>query len=135
MEKRLSYIFRTKNIMKLTKTIVKSFYWVVQVTSNLKTLKEPVYCLRVVKFWPTSDIQISITLAIFWECCETALLRNSHKSLKRSHHSQKSHPLRNNGPLKKWKICVFWWLFLHNKNCWRFEFLTFGQRFIFEKWS
>ena len=42
----------------MTKTILKSSKW--------KTLKQPVYFLRAVEFWPTFDIQISLTLAIFW---------------------------------------------------------------------
>ena len=67
MEKRLSYIFKTTNVMNLTKTILKSSYRVLQVTSKWKTLKQPVYLLRAAEFWPTFDIQVSLTLAIFWE--------------------------------------------------------------------
>ena len=67
MEKRLSYIFKTTNVMNLTKTILKSSYRVLQVTSKWKTLKQPVYFLRAAEFWPTFDIQVSLTLAIFWE--------------------------------------------------------------------
>ena len=67
MEKRLSYIFKTTNITNLTKTILKSSYRVLQVTSKWKTLKQPVYFLRAAEFWPTFDIQVNLTLAIFWE--------------------------------------------------------------------
>ena len=66
MEKRLSSIFKTKNATKLTNTILKSSYRVLQVTYKWKTLKQPVYFLRAVEFWPIFDIQISITLAIFF---------------------------------------------------------------------
>ena len=38
-----------------------------QVTSKWKTLKQPVYLLKAVEFCSTCDIQIDITLAIFWE--------------------------------------------------------------------
>ena len=34
-------------------------YRVLQVTSKWKTLKQPIYFLKVVEFWPTFDIQIS----------------------------------------------------------------------------
>ena len=67
MENRLSNIFKTTNVTKLTKDNLKSSYRDLQVTSKWKTLKPRVYFLRAVEFWPTSDIQISITLAIFWE--------------------------------------------------------------------
>ena len=67
MEKRLSYIFKTTNVTNLTKAILKSSYRVLQVTSKWKTLKQPVYFLRAAEFWPTFDIQASLTLAIFWE--------------------------------------------------------------------
>ena len=63
MEKRLSNIFKTTNVTKLTKAILKGSYRVLQVTSKWKTLKQPVYFLRAIEFWPTSDIEISIT----WE--------------------------------------------------------------------
>ena len=58
-------MFYTANVTKLTKVILESTYRVLQVKS--KTLKQPVYFLRAVEFWPTFDIQIDITLAIFWE--------------------------------------------------------------------
>ena len=58
-------MFYTANVTKLTKVILESTYRVLQVKS--KTLKQPVYFLRAVEFWPTFDIQIDITLVIFWE--------------------------------------------------------------------
>ena len=53
--------------MKLTKAILKSSYRVLQVTNKWKTLKKSCPFLRSIEFWPTFDMQISITLAIFWE--------------------------------------------------------------------
>ena len=55
MEKRLSNIFKTTNVTKLAKTILKSSYRVLQIY------------LRAVEFWPTLDIQISIIFAIVLE--------------------------------------------------------------------
>ena len=43
LEKRLSNIFKTLNETKLTKTTLQRSYRVLQVTSNWKTLKQPVY--------------------------------------------------------------------------------------------
>ena len=67
METRLSNIFKTTNVMNLTKVIQQNSYRVLQVTSKWKTLKQPVYFLKAVEFWPTFDIQVDITLAIFRE--------------------------------------------------------------------
>ena len=67
MEMRLSNIFKTKNVRKLTKVILVSSYSVLKVTSKRKTLKQPVYFLKTVEFWPTFDIQSDMTLAISWE--------------------------------------------------------------------
>ena len=64
METRLSNIFKTTNVTNLTKVIQQSSYWV---TAKWKTLKQPVYFLKAVEFWPTFDIHVDITLAIFRE--------------------------------------------------------------------
>ena len=50
--------------MKLTKDILPNSYKVLQATSKRKTIKQPVYFLGAVEFWPTFDIHISIVLAI-----------------------------------------------------------------------
>ena len=50
MEERLSNIFKTRNVTKLTKAILKSPYRVLQVTSKLKTQQHSVYFLRAVEF-------------------------------------------------------------------------------------
>ena len=67
METRLSNIFKTTNVKNLTKVIQQSSYRVLQVTSKWKTLKQPVYFLKVVELWPTFDIQVDITMAVFRE--------------------------------------------------------------------
>ena len=64
---RLSNIFKTTNVTNFTKAILKRCYRVPWVTSKWKTLKQPVYFLKAVEFWPTFDIQVDITLAIFRE--------------------------------------------------------------------
>ena len=43
MENRLSDIFKTTNVTKLTKAILKSSYRILQVTSKCKILKQPAY--------------------------------------------------------------------------------------------
>ena len=77
METRLSKIFKTTNVTKLTKVIQESSYRVLQVTSKYKTLKQPVYFLKVVEFCPTFDIQINITFAIFREKLQNHTFRKS----------------------------------------------------------
>ena len=62
----MSNILKTTNVAILTKIILESFYRA-KGTFKEKTLKETIYFLRAVEFWPTFDIQIDITLAIFWE--------------------------------------------------------------------
>ena len=51
-------IFKTTNVTMWTKAILKSFL------ENNKTTRP---FLRAIEFWPTFNIQIAITLAIFWE--------------------------------------------------------------------
>ena len=65
METRLPNIFKTTNVTNLTKVIQQNSYRVLQVTSKWKTLKLLVYFLKAAEFWPTFDIQVDITLAIF----------------------------------------------------------------------
>ena len=88
METRLSNIFKTTNVTKLTKVILESSYRVLQVTSKWKTLKQPVYFLRAVEFWPTFDIQINITLSIILgKVAKLQFLESSQKSVKACQHS------------------------------------------------
>ena len=70
MEKRLSDIFKSANVTKLTKAILKSSYRFLHVRSKWKTLRQLVYFLKAIEFWPTFDIQMNITLATFWEKLE-----------------------------------------------------------------
>ena len=81
METRLSNIFKTTNITNLTKVIQESYYRVLQVTSKQKTLKQPLYFLKAVEFCSTFDIQIGITLAIFWEKLQNYTFQKTHRSL------------------------------------------------------
>ena len=67
METRLSNIFRTTNVTNLTNVIQQNSYRVLRVISKWNTLKKPVYFLKEVEFWSDFDIQVDITLAIFWE--------------------------------------------------------------------
>ena len=67
METRLFNIFKTTNVTTWTKFIQQNSYRDLQVTSKWKTLKECVYFLSVVEFWPIFDIHVDITLAIFRE--------------------------------------------------------------------
>ena len=78
MEKRLPNIFKSTKVTKLTKAILKSPY---KVTSKWKTLKQPVYFSKAVDFWPTFDIQISITLAIFWEKLHNYTFQKAYRNL------------------------------------------------------
>ena len=65
METRLSNIFKTTKFTSLTKVIQQSSYRVLQVTYKWKALKQLVYFLKTVEFWPTFEIQVNITLAVF----------------------------------------------------------------------
>ena len=65
MEKRLSNIFKTASVRKSTNVFLRSYYKLLQVTSKTKTREQPFHLLKTVEFWPTFDIQISITVAIF----------------------------------------------------------------------
>ena len=58
---------KLKSCYRVQKAILKSSYRVPQVVSKWKTLKQPVYFLRFIEFWPIFDIQITTTLAIFLE--------------------------------------------------------------------
>ena len=81
MEKRFSNTFKIKNITNLTRVILESSYGVLQVTFKWKILKQPVYFLKAVKFCPTFDIQIEITLAIFRENLQNQTFQKAHRSL------------------------------------------------------
>ena len=67
METRLSNIFKTTDVTKLTKVILKSSYRLLKTISKWKTLKELSYFLQAVEFGSTFDIQIDIILTMFQE--------------------------------------------------------------------
>ena len=81
--------------------------------------------------------KLTLLWLYFGKSCKTNFLESPQESLKICQNSyQQGHPLRNNGPLKIWKICVFWRLLFQKANCWHLEFLMnqiFGQRFIIFK--
>ena len=105
---RLSNLFYTANVTKLTKVILESTYRVLQVKS--KTLKQPVYFLRAVEFWPTFDIQIDITLVIFWEKLQNHAFQKVHGSLPKHtniHINRASHPCEYRLFKKMKRLCIF----------------------------
>ena len=81
METRLPNIFKTTNVTNLTKVIQQSSYRVLQVTYKWKTLKQPVYFLKAAEFWPTFDIQVDITLALFWERLQNHMFYKADRNL------------------------------------------------------
>ena len=81
METRLSNIFKTTNVTTLTKVIQQNSYRDLQVTSKWKTLKQPVYFLKAVEFWPTFDIHVDITFTIFREKLQNHTFWKPHRSL------------------------------------------------------
>ena len=81
MEKKLANIFKTTKVTRFIKFLPESSYIVLQVKSKSKTLKQPVYFLRAVEFWPTFDIQIEITLAIFWDKSQNHTFQKAQRTL------------------------------------------------------
>ena len=81
METRLSNIFQITNVTNLTKVFQRNSFRVLQVTSKWKTLKQPVYFLKAVEFWPTFDFHVNITLAIFREKLQIHTLKKANRSL------------------------------------------------------
>ena len=67
MERRLSNIFKTTNVMNLTKVILESSYRVLKIICEWKALKLSVYFLKAVECCPIFHIQIERTLSIFCE--------------------------------------------------------------------
>ena len=139
METRLSNIFKTTNVTNLTKVIQQNSYRLLQVASKWKTLKQPVYFLKAVEFWPTYDIHFDITLAIFREKLQNHTFYKAHRSLSKHVNipiNRAAH-YEITAFFKIWKIYVFLAApFSNTKKCWHLEFLmnqVFGQRFIILK--
>lgn len=59
METRMGNIFKTKNVLMLTQTILQSPYQA--------PLNDPYFYLRALKFLVASNVQIVITFALFWQ--------------------------------------------------------------------
>ena len=84
----MSNTFKITNITNLTNVIQQYSCRVLQVTSKWKTPKQPVYFLKAIEFWPSFDIQVDITLVIFWlKVAKPHLLESPQKSLKTRQHS------------------------------------------------
>ena len=65
----MSSIFKTTNVTNLTKL------------HQIENTKQPVYFLKAVEFCSTFDIQIDITLAIFWGKLQDQTFQKTHRSL------------------------------------------------------
>ena len=86
MEKRLPNIFKTTNVTKLTKAILKRTCRVLQVTCKWKTRKQPVCFFK--GCWPTFDIKLAYTFGyILGKVSKLHFLENQQKSLKTGQHS------------------------------------------------
>ena len=110
----MSNTFKITNITNLTNVIQQYSCRVLQVTSKWKTLKQPVYFLKAIEFWPTFDIQVDITLAIFWlKVAKPHFLESPQKSLKTRYEITAF--------WKYEKFVFFWWLLFQMK-----KLLTFG---------
>ena len=108
MEKRLSDIFKTINVSKLTKTILESSYG--------KSLKQFVYFLRVVVFcW---------TLTTFWKVAKLHFLKISQKSHRNLSRQAKvsMEPIGSNGSNDLAAFVFFRRRFFQNKSYLHFEF-------------
>ena len=66
--------------MNWTKVIQQSSYRVLQVTSKWKALKQFVYVLTTVEFWPIFGIQVDTTLTIFREKLQNHSFKKAHRS-------------------------------------------------------
>ena len=108
METRLSNIFKTTNVTNFTKTILKSYrssisYIQIESTKTTRLLFKGSWILL-----------YSLTLNwdnfpyISGKVTKPRILESPKKSLKTRQRSyQWDHPLRNNDPLKTWRICAF----------------------------
>ena len=109
---------QTRNVTNLTKVIQESSFRVLQVTSKLKALKQPVYFLKAVESCATFDIQIDITLAIFQEKLQdhtNILSKHANIHINRVTHYEITGP---------WKYEKF--VFLLTAPFFKIKLLTFG---------
>ena len=107
---------------------------VLQVTSKWKSVKQAVYFLKAIEFWPTFDIQVDITL-YFGKSCKTTPFRTPTETYQNtSTLISIALPIPKQQPCKNMRnLCFFGGSFFKWKNCWHLEFLMnqiFGQRFI-----
>ena len=132
METRLSNIFKTTNVTNLTKAIQESSYTSyiqIEITKTTRLFFKGSWTLPY--FWHSNWHYFGY---VSGKVAKPHFLESPQGSFKiRQNSYQWGHPLRNNGPWKIWKICVFWRLLFQKTNCWYLEFLMnqiFGQRFI-----
>ena len=108
METRLSNIFKTTNITNFTQAILKSYkrsisYIQIENTKTTRLLFKGSWIL--LYFWHSNWHNFGY---ISGKVAKPHILESPQKSLKTRQHSyQHGHPLRNNDPLKTWKICFF----------------------------
>ena len=124
IETRMSNIFRTKNVTKLTEAILERCYRVLVVKCKQKTLNPSVYFLRVDGFCST------LTFKFTKRCRTTIFLKHASIHINRATH------YKITTFLKSESFVFFGRLFIQNKTCRHFEFLMkqiFGQRFFILK--
>ena len=103
-------------------------------TSYIQSVKQAVYFLKAIEFWPTFDIQVDITL-YFGKSCKTTPFRTPTETYQNtSTLISIALPIPKQQPCKNMRnLCFFGGSFFKWKNCWHLEFLMnqiFGQRFI-----
>ena len=132
MVRRLSNIFKTTHVTKLTKFILESSYWILQVTSKWKTLKMPLLFFKgrwiLDYYWHSNWHNFGYNLG---KVAKLHFPDSPQRFLKARHHSyQQKHPLQNNGLWKKkkffvvfladlflkWKLLTFW--IFNKSNIW-----------------
>ena len=124
IETRMSSIFRTINVTKLTEPILERSYRVLVVKCKQKTLNPSVYFLRVDGFCST------LTFKFTKRCRTTIFLKHASIHINRATH------YKITTLLKSESFVFFGRLFIQNKTCRHFEFLMkqiFGQRFFILK--
>ena len=142
MKTRLSNIFKTANVTSFTKAIRKSSCRVLQVniqienTTTTRLLFKDSWIL--LYFWHSNWHYFGY---ISGKVAKPHFLESPQKSLKTRQHSyQQGCPLRNNGLLKIWKICVFLAAPFSNEkiaDIWNFQWIKYlGKDLSYlQKWG
>ena len=131
---RLPNIIKTTDVTNFTKAILKSSYIVLKVVENTKSVRlffKGSWIL--LYFWHLNWHNFGYISGKF---AKPHILESPQKSLKTRQHSyQHRHPLRNNDPLKTWKICFFGGSFFKIKiaDILNFRWIKYLDKSIFEK--